>query len=184
MNETEAIIKVFQTELMNAKCRLSDIWNLLPESLNAVKTTNPQNPGTDKRVYQVCGRELQATVLISHAYSVVSQIYGSYGQRVHNAKNGNIDFRSLSHAFRAALQCKEIVETGNLQFPLKDAVWLREVKLGHIDFFANSLDQKLDDLIAEVSDKMAKSNLPEKVDQEWVNNLIKEAYSLDIPSQS
>lgn len=183
--ETKSILDVVKPPAMGSEYlinigqfALASIWDKLPESLNAKKTVNERNAGAEKRVYQVCGREIQATARIAHAYEVVKVIYDSYGERVKNIKDGKIDYKALSHAFRAALQCEEIVETGDLVFPLKDAEWLRDLRLGKIDFFTNSLDQKLDDLIAEVQVKIDNSDLPDKVDQKWVDSIILNAYNL------
>ena len=99
---------------------------------------------------------------------VISRIRDSYGERVKRAKDGIIEWKSFAHAFRVALQAKEIVTSGDLVFPLKDAEWLRDVRLGKVDFFANSLDKRLDDLIAEVQGLMDASDLPDKPDVEWV----------------
>lgn len=157
--------------------RLSTIWDELPESPNAIKTINERNGHADKRAYVVCGRELQATVTIGHALRVIQSISDSYGDRVRNAKDGKIEWKALSHAFRVALQAREIVETGDLVYPLKDADYLRNMRLGKIDFMANSLDKRLDDLIAEVQVKMDASDLPDKADAAWCDRLILNAYS-------
>lgn len=175
LNETQMILAVLEVHAGGDE-RLGDIWDELPVSLNAEKTENQRNLGGDKRAYRVCGRELQATVTVEHAYSVIKTIYDSYGARVRRAKAGQIEWKALAHAFRAALQCKEIVETGDLHFPLRDAGWLREVRLGHVDFITNGLDRKLDDLITEVQAKMDASTLPPKVDQEYVESVILDAY--------
>lgn len=82
LNETEAILKVLDVPEGHRTDRLGTIWDQLPVSLNAEKTVNDRATGPDKRVYKVCGRELQATVIIWHAYSLVSAIYSSYGERV------------------------------------------------------------------------------------------------------
>ncbi len=181
LQETAAILKVFEDAREGSDAfllgSLAALWPSLPESLNAVKTTNARSSGKDQRVYQVCGREIQATVPISKAYEVVKGIHDSYGERVRAAKEGRIDWKALMHAFRAALQCKEIVETGDLRFPLRDAEWLRELRLGKIDFLQAGLDQKLDDLIAEVQQKMDASTLPDKVDGAWVDGVVLSAYA-------
>ncbi len=156
--------------------RLSDAWDFLPTSLYAEKGVNERASGMDKRIYKVCGRDLQANVTIPYAISVVQMIYNSYGERVRNAKEGIIEWKSLSHAFRAAYQCLEIVETGDLKFPLKRADWLRDLRLGKIDFFKNELDKKLDDLIIEVQEKLDVSGLPDKCDPEFGHEVIRRAY--------
>jgi hypothetical protein len=188
LNETADVLSSFEqfssnrsldgSFLWRDNARLSDIWNSLRLSLNAEKSVNERGSSGDKRVYRVCGRELQATLAISHAWTIVKGIHDSYGERVRKAREGQIDWKSMSHAFRAALQCKEIVETGDLHFPLKDAEWLRDLRLGKFNFLECGLDRKLDDLIAEVQAKMEKSDLPEKIDQKFLDSLILSAYNL------
>lgn len=156
--------------------RLGSIWDKLPVSPNAIKTANDRSSGADQRVYQVCGRELQATVTIQHAYTTIKAVYDSYGERVRAAKDGRIDWKALMHAYRVALQAKEIVETGDLVYPLKDAAYLRPMRLGQIPFIENALDQRLDDLIAEVQVKMDASALPAKADTAWCDAFVLEAY--------
>ncbi len=179
LNEVEAIFEVFKRGRKRSieDIRLSEIWDELPESTNAIKGTNPRNTNADKRAYVVCGRELQASVTMWHAAQVIQTIRDGYGERVRKAKDGQIEWKSLMHAFRVALQAKEIVETGDLIFPLKQADYLREMRLGKIDFIANGLDTKLDDLIAEVQVKMDASSLPERVDPAWVESFILDTYS-------
>lgn len=156
--------------------RLGEIWDELPESTNAVKTTNERNTNADKRVYVVCGREIQATATVWHAYQVIEAIKDGYGERVRNAKDGKIDWKSLSHAFRVAHQAREIVTTGKLTYPLSNADYLRDMKLGKIDFMENRLDEKLDNLIEEVQDLMDRSNLPGQVDLDWCDQFVLDTY--------
>lgn len=188
LNDTAAILRVMEgfstgggwdrPYRWNDDRRLGSIWDQLPVSLNAEKTVNERQSGDDKRAYRVCGRELQATVTVGHAYSVVKTVYDSYGERVRKARDGQIEWKAVGHAFRAALQCREIVETGDLRFPLKDAEWLRDLRMGKFNFLECGLDQKLDDLIAEVQEKMERGDLPDKVDPIWVDSLILSAYDL------
>lgn len=181
LNEVENILMTLefclkgQEEQVYTK-RLKDVWDGLPESVNAIKTVNQRSTNEDKRVYQVCGRELQATAKLDHVINVIQNIRDSYGERVRKAKNGDIEWKSLAHAFRATLQCKEIVETGDLVFPLKDADWLRDLRLGKINFHENKLDEKLDNLIDEVQELIDKSSLPELVDRDWIEDFILKAY--------
>lgn len=159
--------------------RLIDIWHLLPESIHTVKTINDSCSGAEKRVYQVCGREMQGLARLVHVRASLQSIIESYGERVRDAKDGKTDWRSIHHAFRAGFQLREILDTGSLRFPLAESDWLREVKLGNVDFEDEGLDTQLEELIAEVSEKMAKSDLPEKVDQKWLDSIVLDAYAAD-----
>ncbi len=163
-------------------CRLShvylyEIWDILPEGENSKKTTNPRSNARDNRVYQICGRELQATITIEYAIEILEKILYSYGERIKNAKDGKIDWKSLSHAFRVAYQCEEIIDTGDLKFPLKNADYIREMKLGKFDFVNDGLEEKLNNLISSVDEKLKKSNLPEFVDKNFVDDFILSVYS-------
>lgn len=174
LNEVEVILAVLRRPdtISCEQRRLGEIWGELPESTNAVKTINERNTNTDKRAYVVCGRELQATVTVWHAYQVIETIRDGYGERVRNAKEGKIDWKSLAHAFRVASQARDIVTTGKLTYPLHNADYLREMRLGRIDFMENRLDERLDNLILEVQTLMEESSLPEKVDQSWCDQFV------------
>jgi predicted nucleotidyltransferase len=188
LNETENVLKVLSLHKDDHKLnfgdeyptptKLRDIWNELPESSNAVKATNSRQSGDDKRAYQICGRELQASVTVEHAISVIKAIYDSYGSRVRKAKDNDVDYKSFQHAFRAALQAKELAETGDLVFPLKDAEWLRDLRLGKFNFLECGLDKKLDDLILEVESSMKNSSLPDHADKAYAESIILKAYNL------
>ncbi len=185
LHETAAILGVLATHMERfhedrrlPEPRLAAIWDELPVSLNAEKTVNDRGSGADKRVYRVCGRELQATLHLSNALVVVRGIYDSYGERVRKVRDGNVEWKALMHAFRAALQCREIVETGDLRFPLADAPWLLSLRLGQLGFVEEGLDQRLDSLIADVQTKMDASALPDKADKDWMDRFILNAYSI------
>ncbi len=180
LNETKDILKVLSNYIESSEMsrgRLATIWELLPVSLNAEKTTNNRASGEEKRCYRVCGREISATVRIDHAFFVIQEIHSTYGERVRKASSGDIDWKALMHAFRVTLQCKEIVQTGDLVFPLKDAPFLRSLRLGEYDFVKDGLDKRLDDLIAEVQALLDTSTLPDAPDRAFGESVIMGAYN-------
>lgn len=177
LSEIEAILYVIDAMHPDAfDLRLSQIWFALPESPNAKKTVNERNSNADKRAYVVCGREIQATATVEHAYKTIKAIGDEFGQRVRNAKDGLIDWKSLAHAFRVALQAREIVTTGDLKYPLADAEYLRDMRLGKVDFLSNKLDERLDTLINEVQALMDASSLPDRVDSAWTDQFVLDTY--------
>jgi len=178
LNEIETMFKVFQRPRTKSieDIRLGEIWDELPESTNAVKTVNTRNTNADKRAYVVCGRELQSTVSMAHAAGVIENIRDGYGERVRQAKDGLIEWKALAHAYRVAYQALEIVETGDLIYPLGRADYLRDMRLGKMDFFKEGLDAKLDNLINEVQAKMDASDLPDRVDQSWIDQFVLDTY--------
>lgn len=72
----------------------------------------------------------------------------SYGDRTKAAAEaGGIDYKALSHAFRAIWQFEEIANTGKIQFPL---VYANEIKKIKYDFCFESLNDALNVLNSEM----------------------------------
>lgn len=110
----------------------------------------------------------------------ISKFYESYGQRAELAKqNLNLDFKAISHAFRAGFQLKEIYQTGDLKYPLKNREFLLSVKQGKFHYINDGIAQQLEGLIDEVEELASKSSFPETVDKEywnaWLLNTLKQA---------
>jgi len=175
----ESCIKILEfLETKDPNIKLSDIWDELPE-LKFVKkdTVEPNEQIKDFRIYTVCNRTLQPTIKIWYAKSVLKQYKDEYGKRVKEAKeNKNIDFKAISHSFRACYQIIEILETGDLIFPLKQADFLLELKLGNYHYYEDGIDAKLKDLVDKTLKLLDNSTLPEKVDTDFWENLIIECY--------
>jgi hypothetical protein len=176
LNEVLPVLALLKAA--NPELTLSSVYDQLPESTNTGKSINTSSRAADNRVYNVCGRQLQVTVKISHALEVIQNIQDSYGERVKGAKEGNIDYKALSHAFRVAYQCESIVKNGDLQFPLPQADYLRDMRLGKINFVDNNLDVKLDELINSVDAALKGSDLPEEANKDFVDSYITELYRI------
>jgi hypothetical protein len=149
--------------------RIKDIWDSLPEGEHIFK--HPPNENNEK-MYEVCGRKIGESVRIPHATDIVRRFYEAYGDRARRAaKNKGIDWKAVSHAFRAAFQVKEILTQGTITFPLIDAEFLRQVKLGKFDY-QSCIAPKLDDLISEVEALSEASTLPMKADRKFWDDFI------------
>ena len=127
--------------------------------------------------YEVCGKQLQESMAISYAREIVQKTYDRYGDRARLAQaNEGIDWKAVSHAFRAGYQLLEIYRTGDLKYPLKSALFLKSVKLGEKHYINDGIQEMLDTMLHEVEEESAKSSLPEKVDQKWIEQFILEQY--------
>ena len=105
------------------------------------------------------------------------KFYQEYGKRAQlAAENKGIDWKAVSHAFRACYQLKEIYITGNLVYPLKDALYLKHMKEGLFHFKNDGIGEKLNDMALEIEALANKSSFPEKVDQEAVEKLVLSCY--------
>lgn len=148
--------------------KLSDVWNRLPtgEHIHFVENETPI------RMYQVCGKKFQETVKITYVLENLQKSLTEYGKRAIMAeKNQGVDWKAISHAIRAAEQIFWILRYGEYKYPLKNAHFIRSVKLGKIDF--KMAIAVLEDYMEEIEKMMEKSNLPEEVDKElWDKWLI------------
>lgn len=153
----------------NPEGRLRDVWDQLP------RNDYCHDIGIDPngmRQYQVCGKTFQESSSIGYVLPIISKFYDDYGHRAKlAADNKNIDWKAISHALRAAIQTKEILLDGTINYPLKDAPFLLEVKSGHLDY-ANEVAPKLESLMDEVQGLVNESDLPDKVDLEYWNNFL------------
>jgi len=170
--DAENVFNFLHNENINVK--IKDVWDSLPEGENIRKTVDDKGI----RIYEVCGRKIQETVYVSYACEIVKKFYDSYGERAKLAKeNKNIDWKAVSHAIRVAYEMKEIYEHGTITFPLKEAVLLRCVKTGLLDY-TTEVAPLLERLVDEVEELSSNSHYPESVNgkfwDDFLFDLIKE----------
>jgi hypothetical protein len=116
----------------NPEGKLRDIWTQLPRNEYCHDTGVDPN---GMRQYQVCGKTFQESSAIGYVLQIIKKFYDDYGHRAKQAaENRNIDWKAISHALRAAIQTREILTTGTITFPLKDASFLLKIKSGRMDY--------------------------------------------------
>jgi len=121
---------------------------------------------------QVCGKIFQKTASVGYVQSALKKFHDAYGARAKlAAENKGIDFKAISHAFRAAFQVKQLLTENTITFPLKEAYFLTKVKTGELDYMTECAP-RLEDLMEEVETLSAESDLPEKPDRKFWNNFI------------
>ncbi len=157
-----AVLKVLDVlkEETRAK-RLRDIWDMLPRAEHCYDLGVDPN---GMRQYQVCGKIFQESAGIDYVIPILEKFYDDYGSRARlAAENKEVDWKAISHAFRAAYQTKEILTKGTITFPLEKAPFLIEVKKGGMDYLAE-VAPALESLMEEVEELSQKSTLPGQVD--------------------
>jgi hypothetical protein len=156
-------------EKQRPESKLRDIWEQLPR--NEYCHDIGANPN-GIRQYQVCGKTFQETSAVGYALPILGKFYDDYGHRAKlAAENKNIDWKAISHALRAAIQTKEILINGTINFPLKDASFLLAVKSGRLGY-SSEVAPILESLMDEVENLIEKSRLPERVDKDFWNAFI------------
>ncbi|HON84100.1 MAG TPA: nucleotidyltransferase domain-containing protein [Caldisericia bacterium] len=162
-------------KLIKQNYKLNKLWDKLPinEYCQFVKNDN------EKRFeqYQCCGKLLQPTMSCEYAYNIVKEMYNSYGERAKQAEtNEGIDWKAVSHAFRVGLQLKEIYETGDLIYPLKEREFIKDIKYGKFHYKNDKIGEKLDDLLLEVEKLSKNSKYPDKINKEKLDKFILDCY--------
>lgn len=129
------------------------------------------NKGKKEKYLFVCGVQHQFNLdldkFIKRIEEKINKEYTS--QRTIHAKDGN-DWKALSHAIRVLLEIKELLDTGNIQFPLKDKKFLLDIKLGKVEreFIDNFFNQELSNILERVQ----QNELDWKYDEEFWNTFI------------
>lgn len=156
-------------EYQDPSLTLRIVWDKLPRGEHIY--TDEIDPNGN-RMYQVCGKKFPETCTIGHALKPIETYCTAYGKRAREAKeNKNIDWKAISHAMRAALQIKQLLTENTITFPLKEADYLLEVKQGKLDYMTE-VSPKLEFLMEEVEMVSDISNLPEKVNTEFWDDLL------------
>lgn len=122
--------------------------------------------------YGICGRYLTLNARCEHYVPMVEAFIREYGDRAKQAEaNEGIDWKAVSHAFRAAYQTRAIFRDGDFTYPLPETEYLKAVKSGKLHF-KNEVAPALDALMDEVEVLSKTSSYPERVDREKVDSLL------------
>jgi hypothetical protein len=124
---------------------------------------------------KICEKTFTVTTPLNFILAPLVKYDSEYGVRARQAKdNANIDWKAISHAFRAAYQVRELFTKGTITFPLKEAQELIQIKLGILDY--SELETKLEELIQEVLELKDNSGLPEEPNKDIWNGFVEDTY--------
>jgi len=149
--------------------KLRDVWDKFPkaEHIEIIE----KDPNGFRQV-QICNRKLQESVKAGYAYDMVKTFYDAYGNRAKMAAaNKGIDWKAISHAFRAAYQLIELFMEGTITYPLKSAPFLKKIKNGEINYISEAAP-KLEKLIDVIEILSANSKYPDHCNVDWWENWI------------
>jgi hypothetical protein len=124
---------------------------------------------------EVCGRKFAGNLTVKYVRERIKDIINSYGERAKQAQNASgIDWKAISHAYRVVLEVKEILTTNDIVFPLQNAKYILDIKLGNIQF--DKVMNELNEYINEVTELSAKSSFPEQVNVDYWEDFIISLY--------
>lgn len=168
LEEAERVLAFLrEEELASPGIRLEDVWDRFPkgEHIRQEERTYPEVMAS----VEVCGRTLQSTARVLTYIPTMERFVENYGQRAKQARdNAGIDWKAISHAFRAAYQMQHIFEDGGFTYPLPETEFIKFVKEGRAEY--RIVGPMLDDLIERVEALSEASALPEQPDRAaWDN---------------
>lgn len=158
--------------------KLADVYDSLPDTAFSRKYKITNSEHQDQRTYDFCGKKFMASSNVGFAIESLERTYSQYGQRTKDAaQNDGINFKSLSHAFRVGFQLQQLYSENDMTFPLAEAEWLRDMKMGKLNFVDDKLSAKLQALLENVDHLAEASKFPECVEmtfwEDWILSLYK-----------
>jgi predicted nucleotidyltransferase len=175
INAALQVLEILKKEAPSKK--MKEVWSRLPRIEHCYDVAPDPN---GMRQYQVCGKSFQESAAIGYVLPIIEKFYDDYGRRAKlAAENRNIDWKAVSHALRAAFQTKEILTESTINFPLRNADFLRKVKQGKLDYLSE-VGPLLETLMEEVESLSLTSNLPEAVDRKFWDNYICETLEREL----
>lgn len=137
---------------------------------------NEKANGKIDEYYLVNSKLYQSTNTVQYALNGLQSMYDSYGHRAKLAeKNEGIDWKAVSHALRAGYQMRDIYSRGDYVYPLAETAFLRQVKVGELDY--NSIvGPALESIVEEVESLAETTSLPAEVNTEFWHQWLLEVF--------
>ena len=165
-----------EVEYQTPGVRLQDVWDKLPtgEHIRKEPPTFPEVVSTA----DVCGKKLQSTAMARQYIETFDRFVEAYGVRARKAeRNEGIDWKAISHAFRAGYQVMGILNSGGFSYPLPETEFILAVKKGEVEY--KVAGPMLEELIDGLEERAEVSDLPEKVNRshwdEWLIEQMEDA---------
>ena len=125
--------------------------------------------------FECCNRKVSFGNTVKVAHEIYSRIYENYGARARLAEsNEGVDWKALSHAVRVGWEARELLITGGITFPIPNAKYLVDVKMGHVPY--NDVAGQIEFLLTEVERCAAVSSLRDEPDRAFIDDLIADVY--------
>jgi hypothetical protein len=126
--------------------------------------------------FECCNRKVSYGNTIKAAWEMYKRVYDEYGARARLADtNEGVDWKALSHAVRVGQEALELLGTGRVTFPIKNAGFLLDIKKGLLPYSA--VAHEIEHLLDQVEAASKVSTLREEPDQGFIELLVERAYA-------
>jgi len=122
----------------------------------------------------VLGKLFLGTVTLEYFYERILKLFNQFGNRtISTAKTlSKTDYKALSHSLRIAIEVEELLETRFIKFPLKDALYIKEIKEGKHE--PSIVINKVQESLERVDTLLLHSSIQEECNTNKVDNLLLE----------
>ena len=182
--ELVKFIAYFEQELMSPEVEFIgahfDTMNVdLKKHFNYISIVTDRGPKIADNTYKeiqylhILGKKYAGSTKSELFFKLIKDLEASYGARTRTtAKSGKGDWKALSHAYRISKQIDELVNTGEIQFPLSYSNEIMAIKQGEVDF--QEILGQIEDNITIVRQVVKYSDKPRTVTPSEVHSLILE----------
>lgn len=164
---------------VNPNYKLSEVWDDIPKG-EFVKLVESEFLVNRIKVQEtmlcVLEKKFQKNVKVGFVLGVLQKFYDEFGGRAQFAmENQGVDWKAISHAYRACYQLIDIAKEGKIIFPLKQADYVLKVKQGEVSW-PDTIKDELPELMNVAMEAIEKSDLPDEVDRSYWEEFIIKTY--------
>lgn len=152
--------------------RLRELCDKTPGLEMSVDEKHPTVP-----ILTLSGRSSHLTQGVGVVRSVFQKVVDRAGQRTLDAaqRQDKTDYKGLYHAVRILLQGEELLNTGEIRFPLESTPLLLRVRSG--EFSAEACAEMCDVILERINAAQKTTQLPAAVSGDLITDLILELHS-------
>ena len=166
----EKVLNVLETVYYTDVDKILTVVDSLPTDEFCKVSSLPND-----QFYEICGKKYPLTMKVRELKTRIEDTLKQYGDRAKLAKeNQGVDWKALSHALRAAYQMKSIYEDHDFEYPLKQTYFIKQVKLGLVDF--TEVKRVLEELLEHVEELSKLTSLPKKCDDKYWDEWLMSIY--------
>ena len=135
--------------------------------------------GRIERYFECCNRMVGFNNTLKEASNIYRRIHEAYGDRARLAQaNEGIDWKALSHAVRVGMEALELLQTGNITFPLPYAPHILDIKQGKLSY--TKVAAEIERLLEAVELAAGSSALRTEPDNEFIDALVAGTYRIKV----
>jgi hypothetical protein len=138
--------------------------------LGPVEVRLSRAPKQTSRLIEFLSGKWDENASLKLMIQTVRRMEGAYGERSHESALNGIDYKAMSHAFRAAIEAREIAMTGRLTLPLEgdDLDLLKSIKGGKLPYSRDEFLAMLEDRVRLAREALTHSPLREEPDRDKI----------------